>query len=327
MPLPAMIHQRVLPDMNNPKVFLNGRMVSASEAHLNIFDLGVVQAATVTEMARTFHHRPYRLADHLARLAHSLEHAGFDPGMTIDELSSAVEEMVEHNATLIRPEDELSIAIFITAGESPIYAGGSGMTARTTPTVCSHTFPLPFDRWAEQMARGARVVTPSIRQIPSRCLPADMKCRSRMHYYLAEQEARRVDPDAVPLLLDLEGNVAETTTANFLIVERGTIVSPRLDGILPGISRKTIVELAGKLGIAFQEADLSVTRATDADEALLASTPFCLMPVTRINDATVGDGQPGPVFRRLIEAWSEQVGLDIVGQITQRSTSTSRQDA
>ena len=120
-----------------------------------------------------------------------------------------------------------------------------------------------------------------------------MKYRSRMHFYLADQEARLVDPEATALLLDLDGNVTETSGANFLLVEKDTIVSPTTANTLPGISRAMVMELAGKLGIGFLERDSQVYHVMNADEAFLASTPYCLMPVTKINGALVGSGRPG----------------------------------
>jgi branched-subunit amino acid aminotransferase/4-amino-4-deoxychorismate lyase len=145
-----------------------------------------------------------------------------------------------------------------------------------------------------------------------------MKYRSRMHYYLADQEARLADPNALALLLDLDGNVTETSGANFLIVERGTIVSPTLRNTLPGISRAVVIELAAKLGIPFVERDIQVHSVVNADEAFLSSTPYGLCPVTKINGVAIADGQPGAVYRRLMSAWNELVGMDIAGQFTAR---------
>src|SRR5262249_6571462 len=110
-------------------------------------------------------------------------------------------------------------------------------------------------------------------------------------------------------------NVTETSGANFLIVEGGTIVSPTTVNTLPGISRAMVIELAGKLGIPFVERDLQVFNVINADEAFTASTPYCLMPVTKINGVAIADGRPGPMVRRLLAAWSEEVGLDIERQI------------
>jgi branched-chain amino acid aminotransferase len=300
-----------------PQVFLNGQMLPASQAHLTVYDAGVVLGATVTELVRTFRKEPFRLDDHLRRLSQSLHFVGFDIGMSMDELGTTVRQLVAHNAQLLRPEDELGVVIFVTAGEYPTYAGGAAGTVRTTPTLCVHTFPLPFELWAEKLLSGIHLVTPSIRHVPPQCYDPKMKCRSRMHYYLADQQARLVDREAAALLLDLDGNVTETGAANFLVVEDGTIVSPSLRNTLPGVSRATVIELAENLGIPFAVRDFQVFDAVNADEAFLASTPYCLMSVTKINGTRVGTGKPGPIYGRLVTAWSELVGLDVVQQIVE----------
>lgn len=303
--------------MAEPVVYLNGRTVPASEAHLAIYDAGVVQGATVTEQTRTFHHRPFRLGDHLDRLFRSLRTVGLDIGMSPEQLARVSEEVLAHNARLVGPDDDLGLIQFVTAGEYRTYAGMSGRPARAGPTVCVHTFPLPFELWAGKMQAGTHLVTPSVRQVPPQCWPPQIKCRSRMHYYLAEREARQVDPGAYALLLDLDGNVTETNAANFLMLEGGTLVSPAAAKTLPGISRATAIDLAGRLSIPFVESDIPVARALAADEAMLSSTPYCLMPVTRINGVAIGDGRPGPVFRRLLETWSQEVGLDLGRQVSE----------
>jgi branched-subunit amino acid aminotransferase/4-amino-4-deoxychorismate lyase len=296
-------------------VYLNGQMIPASQAGLAIFDMGVVLGATVTEMTRTFRHQPFRLDDHLDRLFRSLRYVRFKVEISRDELAAASRKLIEHNASLLPAGGELGLVHFVTAGEVAMYAATSGRAARTSATVCAHTFPLAWDLWSKKMREGTHLVTPSIRHVPPQCFDPKMKYRSRMHYYLADQEAQLVDPNASALLLDLEGNVTETSGANFLMVEGGKIISPTLRNTLPGISRKTVIELASQLGIEFIERDFQVYNVVNADEAFLASTPFCIMPVTKLNGIAIGDGKPGSVFRKLIAAWSQRVGLDIVEQI------------
>jgi len=301
--------------MTEPLVYIHGEKIPASQAHLAIYDAGVVLGATVTEMARTFHKSLFRLDAHLDRLERSLRYVRFDIGMSMQELGQVLEELVEHNRELIGSGDELGLVVFVTAGEYPTYAGSAGKTARTTPTLCAHTFPLPYELWADKMQSGMHLVTPSTRHVPPQCYDPNMKYRSRMHYYLADQEARLVDPDASALLLDLDGNVTETGGANFLMVEDGTIVSPTLRNILPGISRAMVRELAEQLDVPFVERDFQTFNVINADEAFTASTPYCLMPVTRINGLPIGDAQSGPIYRQLMDAWSREVGLDIFDQI------------
>src|SRR5262245_23570562 len=203
--------------MSEPFVYLNGRLLPASEARLNIYDLAVVMGATVTEMTRTFRHRPWRLDDHLDRLFRALRYTRMNIEQTRDELAAAAHELVARNAPLIHPDDDLGVVHFVTAGEHAMYAWSAAGPARTTPTVCVHTFPLPLAQYAKKMEQGAHVVTPSVRHVPPQCCDPKMKYRSRMHWYLADGEARRVDPEASALLLDLDGNVTETSAANFLI--------------------------------------------------------------------------------------------------------------
>jgi branched-subunit amino acid aminotransferase/4-amino-4-deoxychorismate lyase len=296
-------------------VYLNGQIVPASQASLPIYDAGVVMGATVTDQARTFHHKLFRLDDHLARLFRSLAAAQLEIGLTHDQLAAIAGELVAHHATLIDEDDELGLVIFVTAGEYRTYAPAIGRVPRAGPTVCAHTFELPFEIWADKLARGFHLITPPIRHVPPQCLDPAIKCRSRMHFYLADRVVRQQDPDAAALLLDLAGHVTETSTANFLMVQTGAIVSPTRANTLAGVSRANVVDLAEQLGIPFIERDITPDQAAAADEALLASTPYCLMPVTRINGTPIGDGVPGPVFRRLIEAWSRQVGLDVAGQV------------
>jgi branched-chain amino acid aminotransferase len=294
-------------------VYLNGRFVAATEARLAIWDAGVVQGATIAEMTRTFRKQPFRLNDHLDRLFHALHLSHMDIGLSKAELADISRQLLIHNAQRMDERDEMGLVHFVTAGETPLYA--LGRPPRREPTVCVHTFVLPFAQWAARMKQGTHLIAPSIRQVPPQCWPTQMKCRSRMHYYLADREVQARDPDAMALLLDLAGNVTETSSGNFLMVERGILVSPPVEYTLPGISRATIVELAEELAIPFESRDIPLPAALAAEEAFLSSTSYCLMPVTRINGEVIGEGRPGAIYRRLLTAWSQRVGVNIERQI------------
>jgi branched-chain amino acid aminotransferase len=299
--------------MSEPLVYLNGRFVPAAQAHLAIWDAGVVQGATITEMTRTFRKQPFRLDDHLDRLFHALHLTHMNIGLSREELRDISLELLTHNARLLDDRAELGLVHFVTAGESALYA--LGRPPRREPTICAHTFALPFAAWAERMRRGVHLLTPSIRQVPPQCWDASMKCRSRMHYYLAEREVHERDAEAWALLLDLAGNVTETNSGNFLMVERGALVSPPSDYTRAGVSRAMVLELAEALGIPFLSRDIPLAEAMQAEEAFLSSTSYCLMPVTKINDIPLGDARPGPIYRALLTAWSQRVGVDIERQV------------
>ncbi|NQT39943.1 MAG: aminotransferase class IV [Planctomycetes bacterium] len=297
--------------MNEPLAYLNGQFLPAAEASISLTDAGFVLGATVAEQVRTIGGKPFRLQDHLARLMHSLAIVEVDPLMTVEQLAGVGEQLVDNNFRLVDRHDDLGLAIFVTPGIYGAYAAGGP----PRPTVCLHTYRLPFGLWAEKYSRGEALVTTDVEQVSPRSWPADLKCRSRMHYYLADRRASRIDPDSRALLLDRRGFVTEASTANVLVYRRAEgLLSPPESKVLPGISLATALELAEQLGIPTAGRELTVDDVAGADEVLLTSTPFCLLPVTRFNRRDVGGGVPGDVFSRLLAAWSERVGLDVAAQ-------------
>ena len=298
-----------------PNVYLNDGFVPASQAGINIYDLGIVLGATLTEMTRTFAHKPYRLDDHVSRLYRSLKYAGIDPPLSAAEMVARTEELIEHNAKLVGKDDDLGVVHFITPGENKIYAGSSAAGARSTPTVCIHSFPMPFAEWRHFFIDGVHLVTPSIRHIPPQCIDPKMKNRSRLHMWIGDQQSHAVDPKATSLFLDLDGNITECSGSNIVLVNGRTIYSPTSRNILEGVSLVTVRELAAKLGWGWVEKDLQPYDVVNADEAWLTTTPYCMAPCTRINSRPIGDGRPGPRFREMLDAWSTLVGFDILAQI------------
>jgi branched-chain amino acid aminotransferase len=128
------------------------------------------------------------------------------------------------------------------------------------------------------------------------------------------------NPDAWPILLDINGNVAEGAGSNFFIVKQGVVITPKEQYVLPGISRETVLELSGELGIEAKEADIDLFDVYTADEAFVTSTSFCICPVSSVNGAIIGSGEiPGTVTGRLLKAYSELVGVDIVEQYLSHS--------
>src|SRR5262245_23628273 len=274
-----------------PRVYLEGQFVPASGAGLSIYDQGIVLGATVTDQLRTFQQEPYRLQDHIRRFYQSCKYARMEPPLPPNELAEVTRELVGHNAHLLPQGGELGVIYFITPGENRVYAGsGAGPASRTQSTFCVHSFPLPFALFRQFFTEGLHLVTPSTRHVPPQCLDPKIKHRSRLHWWLAEQEARLVDSAALPLLLDLDGNLTETSGANFLLVRDGRVFSPPPRNILLGVSRQVVVELCAQLGIPFFERDLQLHDALTADEAFTATTPYCLAPVTHINGIAIGDG-------------------------------------
>jgi branched-chain amino acid aminotransferase len=311
---------RQSPGKQEPLAYQNGVLLPLSKLAVSVFDTGFLQGVTVVEQLRTFGGKLFRLDLHLARLARSLEIVGIDPGLPLTELGRIAEELVKKNGALLDPADDQQATIFITPGISPAYAGvaeGQG------PTVCVHTQPLAFGTWTDKYRTGESLIVTDVVQIPPHCWPPDLKCRNRMHYYLADKKAREVEPGSRALLLDERGFVTEASTANVLIY-RGSdgLISPPKDHILPGVTVAVLEELAAQLSIAFSHQELTVADLAAADEVLLCSTSPCVWSVTRLNGKPIGGGQPGPIGTRLRDAWSKMVGVDIevqAGRFAKRS--------
>ena len=297
--------------MPEPLAFLNGEFLPARALSIPVYDTGFVLGATVTEQLRTFGGRPFRAEQHFARLKHSLEIVAIKLPVPWQTLADAADRLVRENHRLLDPSDDLGLSIFVTPGDYISLAEGQ----THGPRVAMHTYQLAYERWAAYYETGCRLVTTPVQQIPPECWPPELKCRSRMHYYLADLAAHQQAPDARALLLDCQGRVTETATANVLAYRAAEgFVSPRREAVLPGVSLSFVRELAITLGIPFVERDLSVEDLLLADEVLLTSTPNCLLPVVRVNNKAIGRGSPGDMFPKLLQAWSAAVGLDIAEQ-------------
>jgi branched-subunit amino acid aminotransferase/4-amino-4-deoxychorismate lyase len=296
-------------DMNLGQAYLNGGWVSAQQLAIPVGDLGFVLGATVVERLRTFNARPFRVEEHLARLKHSLDIVGWSAEPLTAEIREAIAAFIDINAEHIAPGDDWNIAAFVTPGPTPDGA---------RPTVCVHGGPIPFSAWAHKFDAGVEVCITDVRQVPANCWPPELKCRSRMHYYLADQEAARRCPGARAILLDQRGFVGEASTANVVVYypDRG-LVTPRLDSVLPGISQQMLFELAAELDIPHKEAEIRPEELAAAAEVMLTSTSICIQPVVKQDGKPIANGQPGPVYRQLLNAWSEKVGVDIPAQAKQ----------
>jgi branched-chain amino acid aminotransferase len=302
--------------MNTPLAYLNGRMVPFAEAALPLHDAGFVSGATVVDNTRTFRHNLFRWPDHLERFRRDCQACYVPLEATDAQLTATAEELVSHNANLLPPGGELQLVTFATPGRLGFYLGEA---ANGPPTLGIVTYPLPFARYRPFFTEG--VTLAAVGRHAAReetILPPTVKHRSRMLWHIADQKARARtgNPSALAILYD-RGEVTETSVANFLVVSEGVVISPPRDVILDGISLRVTRELCTALRIPFVEAPvvlgLDLNRAS---EAMLTGTGFCLAGVRELVESFGPKqiGWPGPVFRRLLAAWSDLVGVDIERQ-------------
>jgi len=293
-------------------VFLDGALVPFDQARLPIYDLGIVQGATVTERLRTVRHRPYLVAEHLARLERSLATVGWNLPGEVGPMEQAIHDVVRHNTQDLDPEMDLSVVVFVTAGQA--LGDANGHVPRSCPTVCVYTAPLPLTSWAPAYRNGLRLATPEVRQLPTTVLSPHLKHRSRLHWHVADRQSRQEDSSAHALLLNESGHVTETSTGNLFIVRRGTIATPEDDAVLLGIARSHVIGLAEARGWTVERRPLTPFEVQSADEAFLTSSTYCILPVSHLNGTRIGSAIPGPVTKMLIDAWGEEIGLDFERQ-------------
>jgi branched-subunit amino acid aminotransferase/4-amino-4-deoxychorismate lyase len=299
--------------MPEPVAYLNDRFLPQSEARLALNDAGFVMGATVTDLFRTMRFRPFRLADHRHRFRTSCAAARIPQSRSDAELAAIAEELIARNAPLVPADADFAVVLFATPGPIGYYLGESGGPGDAAATFGMHSFPLPFSRYRSLFTEGARLVIPPTRQVPAASVDPRIKQRSRLHWWLAQQQVHDVDPKASALPLNEDGYVTETAAANLLVVRRGAVLTPPRATVLAGISLRVTEELCRHRGIPFAEQPLTPADCRDADEVLVTSTPFCLAGVSSIDGVSLP--WPGPVFEALLASWNELVGFDLRRQI------------
>jgi len=288
--------------------YFNGKWIPTDECKVSIADRGFTLGDGVFEVDRTFNGKIFDLNGHLDRLFRSLKYVRIDPGLTYQEIADISEEVVDRNWPLIAAGGDMTVTQRITRGI------GRSVAETGEPTVYIGGASLDFNRFAHLYDKGCHVVFARTRAYHPDSLDPKVKHQSRMNFVMADLEANDVDHGAWPVLLDLEGNISEGTGFNIWIVKDGILKSPGDRTMLQGISRKAILKLAKNLDIPIQTEDIQLYDAYNADEVFISGTSHCMLPVSKLDNRPMGSNMPGPVVSRLLSAWSEQVGVDIIGQ-------------
>ena len=229
-----------------------------------------------------------------------------DPGISQNEMADATMQVVERNLPLLGEDEDYWISQRVTRGVST----PDGLK----PTVLIHCDDLPLVQRAHYYRDGMHVVTPSIRRTPPESMSPRAKVNNYVNMSLASLEVKAQNPDAWPILLDINGNLCEGSGSNIFVVQDGVVMTPQDRYVLPGISRQTVIDLAHELNIEVQKTDLDLFDAYNADEVFITSTSLCICPVSKVNGMTIGEGVPGPVTRRLTDAYRGLVDMDFVAQ-------------
>jgi branched-chain amino acid aminotransferase len=291
-------------------VYLNGAFVPESQAKVSVLDSGFNAGDGVYDVTRTFRHKPFKLREHTERLFRSLRYTRIDCGMSLEEMEKTTLEVLERNKTLLGENEDCALWQVVSRG----VRSSTGNRVSGGATVTVYSVIVNFPEFANFYVEGAPLVIPSTRRIPPQCLESKAKITNKMNHNMASFEAKQADPRAIPLMLDIDGNLSETSAHNFFLVIDGKLCTPTDRNVLGGITKAVIFDLAKQLGVEIMEGNYTPYDLYNAEEAFLASTSPTFVPVRTVNGAKIGKGAPGPVTVRLIAAWNKMVGMDIVDQ-------------
>jgi branched-chain amino acid aminotransferase len=291
-------------------IYLNGAFVPESEAKVSVLDSGFNGGDGVYDVTRTFRHKPFKLREHTERLFRSLHYTRIDCGMSLEQMEKTTLEVFERNKSLLAENEDCALWQVVSRG----VRSARGNRVVGGATVAVYSVIVNFPEFASFYVEGAPLVIPSTRRIPPQCLESKAKITNKMNHNIAAFEAKQVDPRAIPLMLDVDGNLSETNAHNFFLVIQGKLCTPSDKNVLGGITKEAIFGLARQLNVEIVEGDFTPYDLYNAEEAFLASTSPTFVPIKTVNGLKIGQGAPGPITLRLIAAWNKMVGMDIVDQ-------------
>jgi D-alanine transaminase len=276
--------------MNDSNVYLNGRFLPLAQAQISVMDRGFLFGDSIYEVIPAYSGRLFRLPHHLQRLNNSLQSIRMKNPMGDDEWTSMLEQLVAQN-----PGQDQSVYLQLTRGvaEQRDHTIPEGIAA----TVFAMASPMHDP---EPAVAGVSAIT--LDDIRWRL--CNIKATTLLANVLLKQQAK--DAEAVESVLIRDGHALEGAASNLFIVSAEELITPpKSNYLLPGITRDLVLELAARNGLPHAERAITEAQLRAADEVWLTSSTKEIMPVTRLDQAPVGAGTPGPVYRRMSALYSE----------------------
>jgi len=282
----------------NQHIYINGEYFDRENAKVSVFDHGLLYGDGVFEGMRIYHGKVFRLREHLKRLWDSAQAIALTIPMSIDQLTIDVNQTVAKNDL-----DNGYIRLIVTRGVGPL---GLDPFRCSDPQVIiiADTIKLYPEEYYKD---GLELVTAStIRNHPAALSPR-IKSLNYLNNIMAKIEGLKAGCIEA-LMLNHKGEVAECTGDNIFLVRNGVLITPPVDaGILEGITRDVVLELAAELGVEVREIPISRYDVYVADECFLTGSAAEVIPAVRIDDRTIGNGKPGPVTKQLTEAFRKLI--------------------
>jgi branched-chain amino acid aminotransferase len=274
------------------KVYINGTLYSKEDAKISVYDHGLLYGDGVFEGIRSYGGKVFRMQAHLDRLWYSAKAILLTIPMTKEEMARAIEETLSANGI-----QDGYIRVVVTRG-----AGTLGLD----PNRCSHPQVIIITDYVslypEELYRnGLEIVTVSVARNHPAALSPRVKSLNYLNNILAKIEGQQAGC-VEALMLNHKGEVAECTGDNIFLVSDGTLLTPSMEsGILEGITRDAVIEIACAAGIVVRELPLTKHDVYVADECFLTGTAAELIPVVKVDSRTIGSGVPGLITRDLSE--------------------------
>jgi branched-chain amino acid aminotransferase len=269
-------------------VYANGAFVPEPQAAVPVLDHGFLYGDGVWDGMRVYGAKVFKLEEHLKRLYDLARTCAIEIPMSQEEMTSVIMELLKRNGF----PDEGYVRPIVTRGVGPNPPG-------ITSDGCQPSVYILFHSWVSGPPKPLRLKITAQRRRPPDCMPV-AKTLCFMDSTLARVEARRWGADA-GLLLDANGNIAESDGNNFFLVKHGEVLTPPTRYVLPGITRRVVIDISKDLGIPVVEKDLSPSDAYAADESFLTSTGSGVVPVESIDGREMEEGSPGPITARIME--------------------------
>jgi branched-chain amino acid aminotransferase len=278
------------------KVYIDGRFVDEEDAKVSVFDHGLLYGDGVFEGIRVYNRRLFMMDEHLKRLYNGAKVIRLQIPVEPGELKDRVRETVRVN--------DLSdgyVRLVVTRGKGDLGLSPSKCADPNIIIIASTIKIYPDEVYRD----GLKVVTVSTRRNNPDSLSPQIKSLNYLNHILAHLEVLHAGADE-GLVLNDSGYVTECVVDNFFIVVNGVILTPPTNaGALNGITRLVVFNLSKEHNIEIKEENLSLVECYTADEAFLTGTAAEVAPVTYIDERPIGDGKPGPVTARLMEAFKE----------------------
>jgi branched-chain amino acid aminotransferase len=276
----------------NLKIYIDGTLYEQSEAKISVFDHGVLYGDGVFEGIRFYQDRVFRLDEHMDRLWDSAKAIALDIPLSRTALIDATLETIRQNDL-----HDGYIRLLVTRG-----VGSLGLSPdscrRPSIIIIAATIALYPDSLYE---KGLTLATCSVRRIPPAALSPRIKSLNYLNNILAKIEAQQAGA-AEGVMLNEQGYVAECTGDNLFVVKNGVISTPPVNaGILAGVTRAVVFELAKKNGIPIKEEDLTRYDILVADECFLTGTAAEVIAAVQMDRRPIGNGRPGSITLKLVE--------------------------